>query len=102
MVKKADSTKISVCVSPQMSDAVAHWSAKHGMSKTEYCEDAINKALLREYGDYDYDDIFTNRLNEMVAINKSIVEKDAHLCSRIDEFMTTITRLIQGSNYLLE
>lgn len=101
--KKATQTnRLTIRVNDQVMEHLKYWSEKHGVSISEYINDAILRAIAWENKDYDLPVAEQQRLNQLVDLITSLSYNVQSLESVVVSGLDSLLGLTRGDNYLLD
>lgn len=79
-----------------------YWADKDGISVNEFIIEAVNHYIAFRNGDYQLQTLEQQRLNQLTDMIAGLAQNVNSLSSIIVSSMGSITKLAQGSNYLLD
>lgn len=77
-----------------------YWAEKHGMSRNEYVNEAIDRQFMRENLDFDVPSALVQRVNQLVAAQESTRVSMDNLVKQVHTGFESLLSLVRGDNYL--
>ena len=100
--KASQTNRLTIRVNDQVMEHLRYWSEKHGVSISEYVNDAILRAIAWENKDYDLPTAEQQRLNQLIDLITSLTSNVDSLEHVIISGFDSLLGLTRGDAYLLD
>lgn len=97
----SDMKRVQVRVSDNTYERIKYWSESKDMSINEYLLDAIDRQIRFDNKDFDYQDIFIDKMNEIIDTIEMLKQTDDNLANIVVSGFNSLLSLTRGDNNYL-
>ena len=97
----SDMKRVQVRVSDNTYERIKYWSESKDMSINEYLLDAIDRQIRFDNKDFDYQDIFIDKMNEIIDAIEMLKQTDDNLANIVVSGFNSLLSLTRGDNNYL-